>query len=201
MIHFNSPEGSAILPSIDNASLSVIRGRPSQSGEPSAERVLRSIAADASVTSIPPPQSLNPLAGRALVRVLERDHDARRPRSKQQIGAGRSAIACVRAGFERHVDSRCRSRVYRPARARSLRRVVGRPARSRLVPQLARAKKRSRSRHWDWARFGRGLLGQRAALRPSSLRSSRQSRTASQASGIAAAFLSSRACFSAMSFF
>jgi len=31
VIHFDSPEGSAILPSIDSASFSVIRGRPSLS--------------------------------------------------------------------------------------------------------------------------------------------------------------------------
>ena len=40
MIHFDSPDGSAILPSIDSASLSVIRGRPSLSlvSQPVSER-------------------------------------------------------------------------------------------------------------------------------------------------------------------
>ena len=48
VIHFDSPDGSAILPSIDSASLSVMRGRPSSSrvSQPASERCA-AFAADA----------------------------------------------------------------------------------------------------------------------------------------------------------
>ena len=95
VIHWLSPDGSAILPSIDSASFSVIRGRPSSSrvSQPASDR-LRGLAADAESHLNPRrAQSLDAFARRARIRVLEGDHDARRPRGEQQIGAGRPARA------------------------------------------------------------------------------------------------------------
>ena len=108
VIHFDSPDGSAILPSIDSASLSVMRGRPrcSRVSQPDSERFAASRPTPTE-TSIPAARRRRiPLPDGPRVGIPERDHDARRLCGDQQIRAGRAAFAGVRARLERHVDGR-----------------------------------------------------------------------------------------------
>ena len=131
------------------------------SREPAGERSLRGLAADTQLHLDPRgAQAFDALARRPWVRVLQRDHHPRRFRLDQQVGAGRPALAGMRAGLESHIDGSAlcpapglleRDRLgMRPAAAR------GRAP----ADDLAARSKRSRSRHWGWARFGRAILAQ-----------------------------------------
>ena len=158
VIHFDSPDGSAILPSIDSASLSVIRGRPSSSrvSQPASERFAasrpdaeRHLDAGARAAARMP---LPEVRGSGSLSAID---DARRLGREQQIGAGRPARAVVRAGLERDIDRRSRRALAGLLRARRPRRAAGRRPRSRPCRRSRPSARRSRSRHWGWARCGR----------------------------------------------
>ena len=113
VIHFDSPEGSAILPSIDSASLSVIRGRPSSSrvSQPASE-LAAACGPIPIFTSIPAARSVvNSLPRCPLVGVFQRDHDTRRLRlrSAGRCRRGRAGFHARRARASHRPSLRSRS--------------------------------------------------------------------------------------------
>ena len=143
VIHLDSPEGSAILPSIESASLSVMRGRPRSMPAQIARHAVagRLLAPMPVFTSIPAlPKHGDALAGGARVGILEGDDDARDSGAGNDRGAGRAAARW----HGRRAQAWCRASRPSPAcpprPARPPRHGAGRPSpvapRPTILPSL-----------------------------------------------------------------